>query len=294
MSAAPSGPSPYLPFDGRPFRQRIGQRPLDLATWIEPDDQFSAELDLKQQLLSAQHHDVFAALPFSLDASAEVEALVSVHMQTYYPTLVRVVDRGLHPLDAAGRRVQEDLCLMIEHQGKLVLGAASLCFPGRWRLREKVGLPMLAIHEPVARYASDIGRATDELLSRLTVDRPIWRLNWSLVDDPTMFQPSGHGVVEARGVTPDELFLRVERQTLRRLPETGAILFTIRTYVRSVHTAFSAQTDRANLALTLETMPDDVRDYKSLTAVADQAIAWLRAGGTSAAGSSAGPSDVDR
>jgi dimethylamine monooxygenase subunit A len=277
--AVPNGPSPYLPFDGRPFRQRIGQRPLDLALWIEPDEQFAAELALKHQLLTDRHDEVFAALPFALAASEEVNALLVTHMQTYYQHLVRPSVDGLHPLDAAGRRVQEDLCLMIEHEGELVLGAASLCFPGRWRLSEKIGKPMMAIHQPVARYALDIGRATDDLLGRLTVDRPIWRLNWSLVDDPALFQPTGHGVSDGEAVPPEQLSLRVERQTLRRLPDTGAILFTIRTYVRGLGKAFGEQADREHLASTLQTMPDDVRAYKSLTAVADQAIAWLRAAG---------------
>jgi dimethylamine monooxygenase subunit A len=294
-----NGPSPYLPFDGRPFRQRIGQRPLDLTTWIEPDDRFDLELGLKHQLLRNRHNEVFEALPFALPASEEVDALLSAHMQTYYPGLVRVAEPGLHPLDVAGRRVQEDLCLLVEREGELVLAAASLCFPGRWRLREKIGKPMLAIHQPVARYATDIGKATDDLLARLTVDRPIWRLNWSLVDDETLFQPTGHGVENGEAVPPAELFLRVERQTLRRLPDTGAILFTIRTYVRPLDRAFGGQVDRQQLASTLETMPDDVRAYKSLTAVADQAIAWLRAGGSSAGrssveGTSADPSDAGR
>ena len=33
---------------------------------------------------------------------------------------------------------------------------------------------------------------------------------------------------------PDRLFLRCERQTLTRLPKTGGVLFTIRTYSRTL------------------------------------------------------------
>jgi dimethylamine monooxygenase subunit A len=273
--------APYLPFDGRPFRQRIGVRPLDLASWIEVDDHFEVELALKRQLLADRHVEVFAALPVADHASTEVLRLIRDHMQTYYPRLPLAVREDLHPLDAAGRLVQEDLCLMVEHEGELVLGAASLCFPGRWRLREKIGLPMAAIHRPVARYATDIGQPTDDLLARLAVERPVWRLNWSVVDDPTLFQPTGHGSNHRSTVPPGELSLRVERQTLRRLPETGAILFTIRTYVHSLADALPHQPDRERLAAALEAIPDDVRAYKSLTEVAEEAIVWLRNEGLS-------------
>jgi dimethylamine monooxygenase subunit A len=75
--------------------------------------------------------------------------------------------------------------------------------------------------------------------------------------------------------------LRVERQTLRRLPETGAILFTIRTYVHSLADALPHQPDRERLAAALEAIPDDVRAYKSLTEVAEEAIVWLRNEGLS-------------
>ncbi len=266
----------YQPFDGRPFRQRIGVRPLDLATWIEPDDNFALELAEKQRLVADRHAAVFAALPFAGDASVEVRQLIESHMRTYFPDLAIDVAPGLHPLDAAGRQVQEDLCLMVHHDGALRLAAASLCFPGRWRLADKIGLPMMAIHEPVARYAYDIGKPTDDLLARLTVDRPVWRLNWSVVDDGALFQPGGHGRVDAPSVRPEDLYVRVERQTLRRLPETGAILFTIRTYVQNLPHAVVHAADRQRLADALAAMPDDVRAYKSLTSVADRAIAWLR------------------
>ncbi len=269
----------YLPFDGRPFRQRIGVRPLDLATWIEPDDRFADELALKQNLLTNRHGEVFIALPYAADASSEVLGLIETHMLTYFPSLVGDVGpigEGLHPLDAAGRQVQEDLCLMVHHDGEPRLAAASLCFPGRWRLADKIGLPMQAIHQPVARYARDIGKPTDDLLDRLRVDRPVWRLNWSVIDDGALFQPTGHGRTDALPVEPTALYLRVERQTLRRLPETRAILFTIRTYLRPLPHAVVATVDRHRLADALAAMPNDVRAYKSLTSVADQAIAWLR------------------
>ena len=59
------------------------------------------------------------------------------------------------------------------------------------------------------------------------------RFNWTIHDRPDLFQPTG-GARRAHEVPParygESLWLRVERQTLRRLPRAGDVLFTIRTY----------------------------------------------------------------
>ena len=97
------------------------------------------------------------------------------------------------PLDIAGRLVQEDLCILQEVDGELRLTAGVLCFPNRWRLSDKLGRPMMAIHEPVPSYAERLGKPVDRFIGLLAPDRPVWRLNWSLMDNPMLFQPVGHG-----------------------------------------------------------------------------------------------------
>jgi hypothetical protein len=55
----------------------------------------------------------------------------------------------------------------------------------------------------------------------------VWRRNWSIHDDPTYYLPDA---TPPRDVDPPVgLWLRSERQTLRRLRTPGAVLFTIRT-----------------------------------------------------------------
>ena len=101
------------------------------------------------------------------------------------------------------------------------LVGASLCFPTRWRLADKIGRPLNTIHAPIPGYAEQLATTMDKFFDRLKVDKPVWRLNWSLMDDPTLFQPTRDGRKHA-AITPeknagDSLWLRIERQTLRRL-----------------------------------------------------------------------------
>ncbi|MEJ1979208.1 MAG: DUF3445 domain-containing protein [Acetobacteraceae bacterium] len=131
------------------------------------------------------------------------------------------------PLELAGRLVQEDLCVIDTAGASPVLSAAILCAPSRWRLGEKIGRPLAAVHGAVPLYAERLSAAVDRFMGALRPGKLAERLNWSVVDDGTLFQLGGkHRIAHDPSVTPenaaDRLFLRVERQTLMRLPESGA------------------------------------------------------------------------
>jgi dimethylamine monooxygenase subunit A len=249
-----------------------------MADWLDVGSDRDDLLSLKATLLAERYDDVFALLDDRAnEEGAEAARLVRDNMRTYYPDVVLAAPDHLSPLDAAGRLVVEDLCLMGERHGQLVLTGASLCFPNRWRLADKLGHTMADIHVPVAQYAEHVGSATDSFLERLSVDRPVWRANWGVVDDPTLFQPTGHGLTGgATSANPAELFLRVERQALIRLPETRAILFSIRTLVTPLPIAVARADDRARLAGALEGLPSDVARYKSMSSFVTDVVSWLR------------------
>jgi hypothetical protein len=67
----------------------------------------------------------------------------------------------------------------------------------------------------------------------------------------------------------------MERQTLRRLPRTGDILFTIRVLLRPLHALATRPEDAAALAATLRALPPAMQRYKSLAPFLDAVLAWL-------------------
>jgi dimethylamine monooxygenase subunit A len=149
-----------------------------------------------------------------------------------------------------------------------------VCCPSRWMLSEKMGHNMLAIHEPVAKYADHVGAAVDTYFQRLTVEKPVWRSNWIIQDHPALFQPqipSGPLVK-----TPDELWIRMERQTLRRLPKTGGILFTIRGYQQPLPEYLSRSKQIAqDTRILVERLPEDVAQYKSVLKYRPAILNWI-------------------
>ena len=119
---------------------------------------------------------------------------------------------------------------MLQKQGdEHVLTGAVLCFPASWSLQEKIGRPLIGIHRPVETYDADIARRVQRMFDALRPDQPLWRMNALVYANPELHQPRREE--DPRSDRRGGQFLRAERQTLLRLPLTGAVLFAIHTYV---------------------------------------------------------------
>jgi dimethylamine monooxygenase subunit A len=247
----------------------MGTRALGPEGWLLPDADQDRDLCWKADILATHPQDAFGAVDSPVVAAASREVLALVRTATGTRP-----DPALHPLDAAGRLVQEDLCLLVERDGAPHLDAASLCFPSYWRLRDKLGRPLAAVHEPVAHYAEELADRVDRFLARLRPDRPVWRRNWSIHDDPSYWLPDP---TPPRPVDPpDGLWLRSERQTLRRLTTPGTVLFTIRTQQVPL-AVLDARPDIAHrMADAIAAWSPELADYKG-THGARAALEWLRA-----------------
>ena len=290
------------------FRVAMGLSPLDLKDWIEPDRCLADQLAEKERLLAERYAEVCIVQSEAREGSQEVLDLLVQHLPARFPRLYQrrgdalynavtgqewpLTQSELHPLDLAGRLVQEDLCVMKKDPDSDVyrLVGASVCFPTRWCLAEKMGLALGMIHHPTPSYKERLDSTMDRFFARLKVDKPVWRLNWGIVDDPALFQSTGHS---RGGFNPDitvenageKLWLRMERQTLRRLPHSHDILFTIRIYVKPLSHLLAYPERAAAMARSLRGMPEWWLLYKSLPAFLEAVLGWLdatsRAGGAS-------------
>lgn len=274
----------YIPVKGQPFTVSMGLRTMDPDTWIEIDEHYESELAEKRHLLEHRRADVLAVLPEGLRGSQEVLEKLVAYLPLHFPerfTAEIEIDESLHPLEAASLLVQEDLAVMSPNDGQWVLTAAAVCFPSRWDLASKIGADMHGIHEPVPHYEERIGYATDAMFDKLTPDRPVWRINWTVLDDPELFQPSAAGR-KARvrpQLSPEEFgdstYFRTERQTLWKLAESGDILFTIRTYRDSLSNLDRRYPEfRRHLGQTLITTSPQTRRYKGWASMWELLMNW--------------------
>jgi dimethylamine monooxygenase subunit A len=266
------------------------------ADWIELDDRYGPEMAERRTLLADRHADVFAALPTSDDARREVLEILANHLPHRYPDWFQrdggqlrnrltgedwnLAAPSCDPLELAGRLIQEDLCLIQPGPEGPLLTAAVLCFPSRWRLAEKIGRPLAGIHGPVPLYADRLAAPVDRFMDRVKTGHIAARLNWSVLDDPTLFQTGGkYREGENASITADNagetLFLRVERQTLRRLPRSQAVLFTIRVHVYPLSRIAVRREAAVALARAVRELPDAIGRYKSLGRLRAALLAYL-------------------
>ncbi len=281
MTSRIVGPPVHLPFleqaADAPFRWRLGVRPLASADWFEWGDTGDAAVAAKPAIMAEHAETVFAVLDDRVaEEGAELAAMIVDHLAEHEPHRDRVLDRSLHPLDAAARLVPDDLVLLVERDGQFVFGGGSLCFPNEWDLRSKLGRSIAEVHAPVAQLNDQLEHPIDLFFSRLVPERSWWRLGWGIIDTDDWFAPV-RAPVDAPVRTPVDgssgPWLRVERESLRRLPETNAVVFGIRTHLTALDQLPAP--DRRHLAARIATLPDGVADYKGITAVRDDLISHL-------------------
>lgn len=150
------------------------------------------------------------------------------------------------PLEAAASLVGEDLILLRQEADEpAVVCSAFVCF-SFGQLDCKLGKPLNAIHKPVPGFSKSLAKPLDRIFRQLSVDRGYWRHNMEFRWSGDLLHPSlTSGRPEAKGQLDDlsrspqfrakeqaheHLYLRVEYQTLRRLPATQHILFTVATH----------------------------------------------------------------
>jgi hypothetical protein len=262
--------------------------------WFEIDSRYPAEIAERHRLLAERHAEVFGAEPGSEPARAEtltmiIEHLTRVHPDWFEKDDVTIRNRlsGEHwdipahdPLELSGRLLQEDLCLIEASPDGPRLTAAVLCFPSRWRLHEKLGRPLAEVHARVPFYGERLARPVDRFMAHVREGHIAARLNWSVLDDPTLFQPTGkfrtaHDATITGQNAGDRLYLRVERQTLRRLPATGAVLFGIRVHVYPLLRVVTTPEAATCLADAVRALPPEMANYKSLPKFQAAMLAWL-------------------
>ena len=217
----------YIPFKGGVGGPRIGLAPLPKdKPWFEFDEDKEVQLELKKKLLWGGNAECFKSTQDSLPAQTEATDLLKgfVHTASFY---------------SISRYVQDDLCIMEKRDGEWRLTAASVCFPTGWELHHMFNKTVHELHEDVADlpFRDVLSNKLDQVTEEIQ-----WRLNWFLYARSDLRHDYPNTLEHRKWIGVDKynigsnLFIRYERQTIRKLPKTGALLFTIRVYVDPLRT----------------------------------------------------------
>ena len=236
---------------------KMGLAKLHEGEWLQPDPDLEARAE------------GFATYPEGIQLSPESEA----------PGAELAMMLGLSGgLREAARAHHEDMCLLTlrpgEDQYRLV--GAAVAWPSDWTPADKLGLPLRALHAPIQGYEEQLASGVDNFMAKLKPGAIFGRCNWFIAatgerrwaaEPPE--QSFAHVTPENAGET---LFVRSERQTLRRLPQTGAILFTIGIYVAPFGEL--SQPNRQRLAAAVASLIEGEGDRRGAGAYAGALIGY--------------------
>lgn len=187
-----------------------------------------------------------------------------------------IVQRPLpeDPMTTSARLIQDDLALMIERpDGDYYLLAGAILLPGFWRLQDKFGMRLSEIHTSgdVPQYKEKLEKGMMNFFRRLRPEDPVLRNNYFIQVDENLAWSDSIGPEDSEEVSwntaqkdkaLEQHFFRSERQSLRRLPRSGAVLFTIRTYFEPITEIVKEPYVPGRLASAIRSWGDDVSRYK--------------------------------
>ncbi|MCB2107193.1 MAG: DUF3445 domain-containing protein [Rhodobacteraceae bacterium] len=247
MTTTSAAPSPIV------HPQTMGLEAAPLDQWLAPQPGDETLLAQRRRLIAEHGGDVLAVLPEAASAISELAARVKDRLGDTTGLDARTTLANL------GGACAEDICVMsAEEHPRLI--AAVLCFPNRWKLAEKIGRNLTVVHGPVPDYVDTIAAPVERFIVKLKPLRHYRRSNWGLAAGADLFTPN-----PGPPVSPNDknCHLRRETQSLVKLPDANATVFSIRTSIlpladapAEVRTAVAAQVNELSGAW---------KSYKSIT-----------------------------
>ncbi|KAH6969237.1 hypothetical protein DER45DRAFT_497425 [Fusarium avenaceum] len=301
-------PQLYRPCRHGPNHVTMGIRKLDWNNWIEMDSNFLWYHELKVSELDKDidAHVQYVDNAVTRDACFEVLEELTAYLTARYPKIFQLNNGILrntltgeafeypasNPKEAmasAAKLVQDDLVIMVEEEdGEYHLDAGAVCLPGFWRLSEKfrMSLDTLHIEAKVPHYQAKLQKSMNRFFKGMLPEKAVVRnnffiqlddgLHWShRMGDQSSNEVASWESANNKGLTIEDLYFRSERQSLRRLPRSKALLFTIRTYFEPITTIAQEPHVPGRLAEAIDNWDDEHSTYKGKHNWADILLPYL-------------------
>ncbi len=278
---------------------RAGLRRLRNSKYFILIENHRLEIELRMKMKALddpkRFPEIYVEEKDSIPAQQEVVDLFLEYLPRRYPehyvydkewnTIhVNCIDTTFHvkdwyntrPLELCERIVQEDLALMrppTNENESYRMAAAAVVF-SFVELPQKLGQPVEFLHAPVPGYEKHIRKSMNFSFSKLKVEQPMWRNNWGISPSGDLDKPLYGSALaqDARAMSSDSVtaetiksrFLKVEYQTIRRLPKSKYLLFTINTMSEQLCELEKVPMAASCLAASIRGMSPEMRKYKGI------------------------------
>ncbi|KAJ2989663.1 hypothetical protein NUW54_g8709 [Trametes sanguinea] len=237
-----------------PYHQTMAHQPMHVNHWIEIDRDYRWYLDEKARVVREQGSSfsrrkvVVDSLPENDEACGELLETLADYLPKRYPTLFKrdmadsitnvvtgdrfnaiSTTKGTDALLVISRLVQDDFLMARERpNGKVYLVGGLIAFPGTYLLSDTINKPLGVLHAPVPDFNEKLLLSVERTLKRFRPDQPFERSSWNIMDDRNLFWHNIASGMPDKDQRPEDLWLRIDHQTFRKLPRTNAIIFGVR------------------------------------------------------------------
>lgn len=282
----------------------IGLKPMEMADWLDVGPDHTEFMAAKRARLAGCPQLYYRTLARSRPAQAELLRLVAENLAAHHASRFardgdvladhidgsrhQLDDPGREPLDILGGLAEEDFVLFGREEGHDVVIAATNAYTSSGRIVSCVGRGMHFAHEPVPGLNAALAARIDRVIGNVQAGRPVVRFNWFVTPIASRLFPEGShdanveaGEAAARRLAADHaaagalLWLRVERQSFVRLPETGALAFGIHTYSDPLASIADERDSLMALQRLLTTYSDERLAYGGMLATRPAILRWI-------------------
>lgn len=300
-------PLPYRPFRyGPKYNITMGLRSVKHTDWIELDNHYPRYHADKSRRIAERGSKCCKTAPEAYPAAMELLDELVEYLPARYPSLYRRTSTGIEnlwsgeiinstmpltedPIQSCARLVQDDLAIMIERSdGQYYLLSGAILLPGFWRLEDKFGMPLSEIHTSgdVPGFKEKLEKGMMNFFRRIKPEEMVARNNYFVQVDDDLAWSWSIGSEDGEEVTwntaetnraVEHHYFRSERQTLWRLPKSGGVVFTIRTYFLPITEIAQEKGIPGRLASAVRSWGDDVNKYKGRAKYGDVLLEYLDA-----------------
>jgi len=292
---------PYLS-SGALFQ--IGTRPMEPTQWLAIGPDHGSFLREKRARLKANSLPFYRTTPGSLPAQIELRDRVVAHLLAQHADVFtmadgRLVDRldgmahalvnpGGEPLAVISQFLEEDFILLQQVDGQDQITAASNAYSSSGRIVSSVGRSIPWAHKFVPTLNEHLGPRIDRVLGNIKVDAPVERFNWLLTPIASRLFPEDPHAANTAAVSDinaalakdpsragEILWIRVERQTFLRLPESRALAFSIYTYSDPLSSIAGDRESLAAMHALIGSYSEERMNYAAMAPIRGPVLKWL-------------------
>ncbi|KAI1852726.1 hypothetical protein JX266_002267 [Neoarthrinium moseri] len=242
----------FRPF--RPFRwnyhQTMSLMKMESDYWIELEHNYFTRMKQRIDIWEQHGERIMFEAPGSELASRELMEMVLQNICIKYPhyfqleennTILRnrlldtsIVIGSMPALEVLYRTIPEDFAVMCrnEEDGMYYLRSAMVCSSVGWNIGLHKNKILRKIHDAVPQWEEKMAFSVDRWFTKLPTDAPVQRGSWGIEDWEAFFCPEDHPRSafhdNASACKVEDLQLRCDWQTLRRLPISGAVVFNFK------------------------------------------------------------------